>query len=238
VATLRGDGAGGLGRAALHTGSIVVSTSGLEVADADGDGWPDVVLALDGQHALVLRRNDGAGGLLGEEPFASGHDVGPLALADLDGDHRPDVASGTGQATDLPGRVVVHLNAAPFTWTDLGHALAGTAGSPRLTGLGALLPGSPGELRLHHARPSALAVLFVSATSAPAAFKGGTLATVPPLASFTLATDAAGSLALPWAAWPSFDPAQDWYFQCGIADPAAPKGVALSNALRAVEPGT
>jgi hypothetical protein len=236
VATLHGNGAGGLGPATLHAGSIAKSPGGLEVADVDGDGWPDAVLALEPQHALAVRRNDGAGGLLVEEPFAAGHDVGPLALADLDGDHRPDLVSGTGEATDFPGRVNVHRNAAAFTWTDLGEALDGTAGPPRLHGTGSLLPGSPGDLRLLHARPSALAVLFVSATSAPAAFKGGTLVAFPPLVQFTLATDAAGMLTLPWAAWPSFDPGQDWYFQCGIADPAAPHGAALSNALKAVEP--
>ncbi len=59
---------------------------------------------------------------------------------------------------------------------------------------------------------------------------------VPPIAVLFVLNDGAGALTLGWSAWPSAAPGQDWYFQYGVADLQAPHGMALSNALRAVEP--
>jgi hypothetical protein len=68
-------------------------------------------------------------------------------------------------------------------------------------------------------------------------FKGGTLAAAPPIALLAFSTSGAGTLVLPWAAWPAGLPAGTvLVFQFGIADAGAVHAVALSNALQAVTP--
>lgn len=117
-------------------------------------------------------------------------------------------------------------------WTDLGYAHAGSNGVPRLEGTGTLSVGQPGALTLTDARPSALAVLFVSFNNAPTPFFNGTLVPVPPQLEVSLFTDGAGDLDLPFV-WPSGVPTGfDIYQQFGIDDPGALGGVALSNALK------
>jgi hypothetical protein len=67
---------------------------------------------------------------------------------------------------------VLNVGGSPIaTWEDLGSGLAGTSGTPILSGIGSLVPGSHGALKLGHAAPSAPAVLFVSLTSTPTPFK-------------------------------------------------------------------
>jgi hypothetical protein len=124
----------------------------------------------------------------------------------------------------------------PAAWTDLGSGLAGVSGLPQLTGLGTLEAGSSGALGLADAAPSSAAMLFLSTTSTPAPFKGGTLVSVPVLFSLPLASDALGGSLLPWTAWPAGLSGSSLYFQCAIKDSAAVKGVALSNALGADVP--
>jgi hypothetical protein len=120
-------------------------------------------------------------------------------------------------------------------WTDLGGGIAGVAGIPVLAGSGALAPGTPGDLTVSAAAPSAPALLFFSLLEVGVPFKGGTLSAYPPLATYTLATDPLGDLALPWAAWPPFLPAGvEIFFQLAVADAAAVKGASLSNLLRGV----
>jgi hypothetical protein len=233
---LLGDGAGGF----MSTSSLGGVFTGddstrLAIADVDGDGWRDVVQSGGFAACVAVLGNDGAGGLLPAKSFSAGYQPASLAVADLDGDHHPDLVAGN-RAWDVTGMLSVLRNQGHFTWTDIGYALPGTAGAPQLVGTGSLQPGSPGDLRLFHARPFALAVLFVSGSSSPAPFKGGTLVPLPPLAQFVVVTDAAGSLVLGWAGWPSAAPGQDWYFQYAIADSGAVHGVALSSALRAIEP--
>ncbi|HEX5009773.1 MAG TPA: hypothetical protein VFY71_05180 [Planctomycetota bacterium] len=123
------------------------------------------------------------------------------------------------------------------TWTALGFGLAGAAGVPTLSGSGSLVAGSSGAITLASAAPSSAALLFLSFALTPTPFKGGTLATVPVALMVPLATDPAGSAALAWASWPSGLPAGlDLYLQAAIADAAAVKGVALSQALHGVTP--
>jgi len=122
--------------------------------------------------------------------------------------------------------------AAGATWVDLGHGLAGVSGVPRLQGSGTLQPFSSGSLDLSDAAPLAYSALFVSLSSSPVPFKGGTLVTFPPNLQFTLFTDAFGLLTIGSASWPDFFPSTlEIFFQVAILDAAAPQGVALSNAL-------
>jgi hypothetical protein len=141
----------------------------------------------------------------------------------------------TWTATDRPGNV---SNSGPIVvgaaspWTNEGRALAGVTGDPLLVGTGTLQTGSAGALTLSNAAPSATALLFISASSSPIPFKGGTLCAFPTVALLTLATNGSGGITLPWASWPSGLSGLSLWFQYGIADGAAIHGVSLSNAER------
>ena len=110
------------------------------------------------------------------------------------------------------------------------------SGIPQLAGAGTLAPGSACSLSLTSAAASKPALLFVALASVPAPFKGGTLVANPVSSLVALATSASGTLLLPFT-WPSGVPsATSIWFQDAIQDAAGPKGVALSNALKAVTP--
>lgn len=121
-------------------------------------------------------------------------------------------------------------------WANLGHGLGGLAGDPLLFGTGTLQAGSDGWLVLVAAAGGSPAALFVSLSAVPTPFKGGTLLTVPVLATIPLATDGFGEIALPWLDWPAGLSGVSLHFQYAVQDAAGPKGVSLSNALRADVP--
>ena len=202
----------------------------LEVVDVDRDGQLDVLTTRPTDSTLAVLHADGAGGYDTRVYFAgssSDFDVG-----NVDGDEFPDVV--TLQFSTSRGLL---LNETPHhAWTNIGYGLAGTNGVPLLVGTGTLAAGSPGTLKLSHANPGKLAVLFISKQSFPAPFKGGVLATVPPLISFMLLTSPAGTINLSWTHWPGGFPGSTWYFQYGVVDSGGPAGAALSNALRATQP--
>lgn len=117
-------------------------------------------------------------------------------------------------------------------WTDLGCSLAGVNGLPSLVGSGTLLTGSAGSLNLTNAAPSAACLMFVSLSSSPVPFKGGSLCAFPFVATLPLATNGSGALLLPWASWPSGLSGVSLFFQYGISDAAAVAGVSLSNCVQ------
>ncbi len=122
----------------------------------------------------------------------------------------------------------------PFT--DVGSALAGTAGLPVLRGGGTLAGGSPVTLSLSSARPSSAAALFIGLNAINAPFKGGTLVPDADILITGLATDGMGQLVV-GGSWPTgIAPGFTVWFQEWIADPAGPVGLAASNALQAVTP--
>jgi len=122
-------------------------------------------------------------------------------------------------------------------WTDLGGGIAGSAGIPVLVGAGTLAGGSAGSLTLSFAQPSAPAALFVSLSSTPAPFKGGTLLANPFVVLLPLATNGSGSVTLPWV-WPTGVPAGTAvYFQFAVQDSAAVYGVSLSNGEKGIAAG-
>ncbi len=130
----------------------------------------------------------------------------------------------------------IYTGPGPHVWNNLGYGLAGVSGDPLLYGTGPLTTGSDGWLLLVHAKASQLALLFILLGGAPTPFKGGTLVPVPVLATLPLATDPPGEIAINWPAWPDGFSGLSLYFQYGLQDAAAVKGVALSNALRADVP--
>ncbi len=140
-------------------------------------------------------------------------------------------------ATDSSGNSAsfgpIVIGTAPNPWTDIGFGLAGISGIPSLVGTGPLLPSTAGTITLSNAKPASTALLFLSLASTPIPFKGGTLAAFPFIATITLPTGS-GTLALPYV-WPTGVPnGLSVYFQFGIGDPAADKGVSLSNTEQAI----
>jgi hypothetical protein len=143
-----------------------------------------------------------------------------------------DLANNTGVSATH-----AYAQGAPDPWTDLGSGLAGAGGVPALSGTGTLVPGSPGTLTLSGAAPSATAFVFLSFTSTPTPFKGGTLVPVPVALTLPVATNVAGVIPLSWAAWPDgLPPGTTLYLQYAVADVGAPVGAALSNALLGTTP--
>jgi hypothetical protein len=121
-------------------------------------------------------------------------------------------------------------------WTDLGFALPGTYGNPALAGAGTLALDSVNSLLLILAKESSTAGLFLSFTSTPTPFAGGTLVPVPPLDPIIVTTSPAGTVLLNTTIEFCLPPGITLYAQWGIADPAAVAGVALSNAVVGTTP--
>ncbi|MER7950616.1 FG-GAP-like repeat-containing protein [Streptomyces sp. NPDC096079] len=98
VAVLLGDGAGGFGTASvLSAGANLTSVS---VSDLNGDGHVDLVAAGSESSQVVVLEGDGTGAF--GEPLAFGLNGGSnpqaIAVADLDGDGRPDVVTANSNS--------------------------------------------------------------------------------------------------------------------------------------------
>jgi hypothetical protein len=128
----------------------------------------------------------------------------------------------------------LRISAQPV-WTDLGQALAGSGGTPRLEGSGQLVGNSLLKLDLTNAAPSAPAAMFVGFSAVNAPFKGGVL--VPNVDLFVnLVTSGAGTIAIS-SSWPAGVPSgTSVWLQTWVQDAGGPKGFAASNALKATTP--
>ena len=147
-------------------------------------------------------------------------------------DGRTIVGYGPNPSANYEGWVA-HLGDA---WTDLGRGVAGVAGVPLLTAHGALLGGHPFSLAISGAKPSGSATLVAGFSALNAAFKGGTLVPNPDVLVTGLPLDGAGALSLA-SAWPLGTPSGfSLWLQAWVADAAAVKGFAASNALVGVVP--
>lgn len=122
------------------------------------------------------------------------------------------------------------------TWTDLGFALAEVTGDPLLVSTGSLALGSVNHVNLTNANPSALAGLFMSFSSTPTPFAGGTLVPVPWLDPIILTLPPFGSLPLSYTVTDCLPPGIPLYMQWIISDGAAISGFALSNAIVGTTP--
>ncbi|MFJ8013475.1 FG-GAP-like repeat-containing protein [Streptomyces sp. NPDC096339] len=118
AAVLLGDGAGGFGTAnLLSAGSNLTSAS---VSDTNGDGHVDLIVSSAGSHQVIVLEGDGTGAF--GSPLAFGLNGGfnpqSAAVADLNGDGRPDVvtANANGSATFVNDASVL-LNASNRTPT-------------------------------------------------------------------------------------------------------------------------
>jgi len=147
-------------------------------------------------------------------------------------DGRTIVGYGPNPSGNYEGWVA-HLGDA---WTDLGQGLAGVAGVPVLETHGALIEGHPLTVELSSAKPSGVATLVVGLSALNAPFKGGTMVPNPDALVAGLGLDGVGGIELtsPWP--PGVPSGLSLWLQAWIADGAAVKGFAASNAEVGVVP--
>jgi hypothetical protein len=99
---------------------VGASPEGIEAADFNGDGYPDIAVAVLGTNTVnVLLRNP-SGGFTAEAPIPVGAGALGLATADLNADGRPDLAATSNAA----GTVTVLLRQAAGGFAADGAALA------------------------------------------------------------------------------------------------------------------
>ncbi|HEX5010825.1 MAG TPA: VCBS repeat-containing protein [Planctomycetota bacterium] len=202
------------------------------VSDLDLDGQLDLAYAIFAEQTTSLVLADAGTLVAAGRHFGDCSGDGPRA-GDLDGDGHPELV---GAHFFDPAGVSLLQPAPPDAWTDLGLPLAGTAGPPRLTGLGTLLGSEPITLKISDGPPLAPATLVIGAGPLFAPLKGGTLVPQPTLLVFGLPLDAFGHFAAsgPW--FGGLPSGTDTFFQAWIPDSGGPKGFAATNALRATTP--
>jgi hypothetical protein len=123
----------------------------------------------------------------------------------------------------------------PDYWTDLGYALAGTAGAPQLAGNGSLTVGSTVQWTLSDARPLAPTWLLVGFTQILAPYAGGVIVPAPDVL-LPLTSDAMGGVVISVFVPTTLPSGQSITTQFWIADPAGPAGFAASNAVSKTAP--
>jgi len=201
------------------------------VGDLDGDGDRDVVVAnretptdlFLGAGAPFTFERAPAGALV--EAAAESLDV---ELADLDGDGFPELAlANESQQTDL-----VLDNLGPM-WADLGAALPGSQGPPRLEGIGQLEGGAEVRVRVEQLDPGAPTQFVLGLGQIFAPFAGGVLVPSPDIVAPAVPADTEGVLELDFD-YPAGLPAGfQFTLQALAADRAAVAGLAFSNGLQA-----
>jgi len=120
---------------------------------------------------------------------------------------------------------------------EAGGALAGSAGKPRLRGIGSLHPGSMNTLTLSQAASGAAALLLYGGSYNQTTIHGGTLLLGPtPFFTFPLVTDGLGGFTVPFSMPVQPVAAGAVTLQVLIADGGAPQNVAFSNGIFAFVP--
>ncbi|MFE2728710.1 FG-GAP-like repeat-containing protein [Kitasatospora sp. NPDC059327] len=142
VAVLLGDGAGGFGTAnVLSAGTNLSSAS---VADLNGDGHADLVVSSADSNEAVVLEGAGTGAFAGPLAFGlnGGRNPQATAVADLDGDGRPDIATANsnGSATYVNDASVLFNTtnrpptAANDAYSHIGADTALVVGAPGVLG--------------------------------------------------------------------------------------------------------
>jgi hypothetical protein len=144
--------------------------------------------------------------------------------------------AGTGQWGTAVGNACSCSLSAINAWVDMGSALAGVSGDPKLAGVGTMKADTQQVITLSNAAPNAAAILFAAATSVPTAFKGGVVLPNPAIPPSYGATDATGGILFRFVLPVSFPSGGEAWLQWGIQDAAAIKGVSLSNAIKGLSP--
>ncbi len=117
ISVLLADGAGGFASAVPYATGVASHSApeSVAVADLNGDGHLDVAVAngdaSNGSGAGVsVLLGDGTGALSGKQDFAVGDGPISVAIADLDGDHQPELITANASASTIS---VLHNTAAP-----------------------------------------------------------------------------------------------------------------------------
>jgi glyoxylase-like metal-dependent hydrolase (beta-lactamase superfamily II) len=139
-----------------------------------------------------------------------------------------------GLALTLAGFLAPAASAAD-AWVDLGHALAGSAGTPALSAEGTLIGGTSYSLSLSGAAPNRPAVLLIGQSQIDYPFGGGLVVPSPDLA-LAFNTGPTGTVAGGGLWTLDVPPGKVEYWQIWIADPGAPTGWSASNALQSTTP--
>jgi len=151
----------------------------------------------------------------------------------------PTIVPADAQFTEL--KLTLTLAACPngdpdAPWTDVGGALAGSAGTPQLAGQGSLCPLEPGALLVSEGAPGAPAVIVLGASELALPVLGGVLVPQPDALLGGLVLDGSGAATFPFT-WPGDAVAgTELWLQAWIVDAGAPAGLAASNGLRATSP--
>ncbi len=128
------------------------------------------------------------------------------------------------------------LSQKPTAWTNLHGGVAGLRGVPVLTPKGSLQAGETLSLGLEHAAPFATMLAWLSFSSLPTAYFGGTIHAFPPNSQFLRFTDGEGT----WSqslVWPAGLPSGvDLWLQFLAQDLSTVHGITLSNAVTAATP--
>jgi len=199
---------------------------------SDLDGGNPVEMFDDNNIMLGVAIDPGNGKL-----YWAGSNPTRINRANLDGSELENLAN----YVNGPQGVFLDLSdcaAQPGPWTDLGGALAGSAGAPALAGSGTMLPGCPIGIDLTSARPSAPAFLIMGTSVLNAPFHGGVLVPSPAAPGFivALATSPGGQIGLS-VFWPiGVPPGFEFVLQYWILDPAGPDGFAASNGITRTSP--
>ncbi len=217
-------------------------------AEGDDDGglghgsvWV-LFLAPDGsvrRHQKISSTEGQFGGAL-DEADRLGHAL--AALGDLDGDGVGDLAAsahrdddgGVGLSANLGAVWQLFLRAG--VWADLGGALPGTSGAPRLEGRGTLVGGAQVTLRLRDGASAASVALVVGLDTTNVPFRGGVLVPAPDAVLWLGVTDDRGAVRVE-GRWPvGLTDETTVVFQAWLEDDGGPAGYAATNGVGATTP--
>jgi hypothetical protein len=208
---------------------------GIVAADLDADGVVDLAVACSltnpftGLGAISFARGLGGGSFAAAQAVDAPANLEGLVAHDVDGDGVTDLA-----APVLDDFVAIFRSLAG-PWHDLGHALAGSLGKPKLVGEGALVAPTAFRISVTDARAGGAGSLYAGLTALNAPFKQGVMVPLPLIKVGPLPLDAAGDLELS-GLWPPMPGGFELFMQFWFTDPEGAVGFASTNALRAEVP--
>lgn len=83
--------------------SVGTAPGSVEIADFNGDGKLDIVVANEQSSNVTVLLNDGKGGFVESKgsPFPAGHNLNDIAIGDFNGDGKPDMAFANHEQKSL-----------------------------------------------------------------------------------------------------------------------------------------
>ncbi|MEZ6016095.1 MAG: VCBS repeat-containing protein [Planctomycetota bacterium] len=253
---LMGDGAGGFASPQRHRAAYsrdFNGTNSMDIADVDGDGDLDVVVANGASSDISLLRNDGLGGFTPHERFGAAGSVLDVDLGDVTGDGVPDaVVLGTiaNEGSRYGFSVLAGAANGAIGASECGPAAlnaSGRRGVISATGFPTLLANNI-VLRAEGLTQLAFGYFIASRDAGLVVMPGGSAGTlclggsIGRVVGGAIAnTGAAGSMAanVDALSMPSptgsvaVAPGETWRFQCWFRD-ASPAGSATSNFTDAI----